>query len=95
MKSERFCATCLRHPCRPRHRASDLPTPVTANIATSLSMCSLQAVIAAAMSDKSPWVVSLDSRNEVDLAKASSAEANSDHITLYKVFQGLVLFFLS
>ncbi len=47
-----------------------------------------QSVIAAAMSDKSPWASPIGLRDEANLAKSALAEANSDHLTLYKAYLG-------
>ncbi len=53
-------------------------------------------MIAAAISDKSPWAASLGGagggagRDDVSVARAAAAEANSDHVTLYKVYHGSV-----
>ncbi|CAL1529712.1 unnamed protein product, partial [Lymnaea stagnalis] len=46
------------------------------------------AVIAAVMTDKSPFVVPLSKRSEADSAKQAMAVTNSDHITFYKAYQG-------
>ncbi|XP_005113474.2 ATP-dependent RNA helicase dhx29 [Aplysia californica] len=48
------------------------------------------AVIAAAMTDKSPFVVPLSKRSEADSAKQAMSVANSDHLTLYKAFSGWI-----
>ena len=49
-----------------------------------------QAVIAAAMTDKPPFVVPLSKKSEADTAKQALSLANSDHVTLLKAFVGLV-----
>ncbi|GFS24549.1 ATP-dependent RNA helicase DHX29-like, partial [Elysia marginata] len=46
------------------------------------------AVIAAAMTDKPPFVVPLSKKSEADLAKQALSLANSDHVTLLKAFVG-------
>ncbi|XP_059164775.1 ATP-dependent RNA helicase DHX29-like [Physella acuta] len=46
------------------------------------------AVIAAAMTDKSPFVVPLSKRSEADVAKENLAVGNSDHLTVYKAYHG-------
>ncbi|XP_033098056.1 ATP-dependent RNA helicase dhx29-like [Anneissia japonica] len=46
------------------------------------------AIIAAAMTDKSPFIVPLEKRGEANAAKRALAIANSDHITIYKVYSG-------
>ncbi|BFZ23488.1 hypothetical protein BsWGS_26527 [Bradybaena similaris] len=46
------------------------------------------AVVAAAMTEKSPFVVPLSKRSEADAAKEALSVAFSDHITLYKAYQG-------
>ncbi|XP_033625049.1 ATP-dependent RNA helicase DHX29-like [Asterias rubens] len=46
------------------------------------------AVMAAAMTDKQPFVVPMGKRQQADLAKKALAIADSDHITVYKVFAG-------
>ena len=47
-----------------------------------------QAVIAAAMTDKSPFVVPLSHREEANAAKQSLATAASDHLTVYRAYLG-------
>ena len=47
-----------------------------------------QAIVAAAMTDKSPFVVPMGKRAEADAARHSLAIANSDHITLFKAYVG-------
>ncbi|XP_071942254.1 ATP-dependent RNA helicase dhx29-like [Antedon mediterranea] len=46
------------------------------------------AIVAAAMTDKSPFVVPLEKRGEANAAKRALAIANSDHITIFKVYSG-------
>uniref|UniRef100_A0A4W3JZ81 RNA helicase n=1 Tax=Callorhinchus milii TaxID=7868 RepID=A0A4W3JZ81_CALMI len=46
------------------------------------------ATIAAAMTEKSPFVTPLSRKDEANLAKASMAIANSDHLTLYNAYLG-------
>ncbi|KAH9508703.1 ATP-dependent RNA helicase dhx29 [Bulinus truncatus] len=46
------------------------------------------AVIAAAMTNKSPFVVPMSKKSEADTARQSLAVASSDHITLYKAYVG-------
>ncbi|KAH3725266.1 hypothetical protein DPMN_051100, partial [Dreissena polymorpha] len=46
------------------------------------------AVIAACMTDKSPFVVPMGKQDAVSVVKQSLAVAASDHLTLYKVFCG-------
>ncbi|XP_025083145.1 ATP-dependent RNA helicase DHX29-like isoform X2 [Pomacea canaliculata] len=46
------------------------------------------AVIAAAMADKTPFVVPLGRQDEATEAKKALATAASDHLTLYKAYQG-------
>ncbi|GFO08324.1 hypothetical protein PoB_003482900, partial [Plakobranchus ocellatus] len=46
------------------------------------------AVIAAAMTDKPPFVVPLSKKSEADTAKQSLSLANSDHVTLLKAYLG-------
>ncbi|XP_038045525.1 ATP-dependent RNA helicase DHX29-like [Patiria miniata] len=46
------------------------------------------AVIAAAMTDKQPFIVPMGKRQQADAAKKALAIANSDHITVYKVYAG-------
>uniref|UniRef100_A0A0B6YIZ1 Helicase-associated domain-containing protein n=1 Tax=Arion vulgaris TaxID=1028688 RepID=A0A0B6YIZ1_9EUPU len=46
------------------------------------------AIIAAAMTEKSPFVVPLSKRSEAEAAKDTLAVAYSDHITLYKAYHG-------
>ncbi|KAK3737105.1 hypothetical protein RRG08_016411 [Elysia crispata] len=46
------------------------------------------AVIAAAMTDKPPFVVPLSKKSEADTAKQALSLANSDHVTLLKAFVG-------
>ncbi|XP_022087054.1 ATP-dependent RNA helicase DHX29-like isoform X2 [Acanthaster planci] len=46
------------------------------------------AVIAAAMTDKQPFIVPMGKRQQADLAKKALAIAHSDHITVYKVYAG-------
>ncbi|XP_072174284.1 ATP-dependent RNA helicase dhx29-like [Diadema setosum] len=46
------------------------------------------AVIAAAMTDKPPFLVPLEKRSQADAAKRAMAVGNSDHITIYKAFAG-------
>lgn len=48
----------------------------------------LQAVIAAAMTEKSPFVVPLGKRDLADTAKRAMSIACSDHLTVYKAFEG-------
>ena len=47
-----------------------------------------QAVVAASMSDKSPFAVPLGKRAQADSAKATLAVASSDSLTIYKSFLG-------
>ena len=44
------------------------------------------AVIAAAVSGKSPFVVPLEKRSEANMAKQNLATANSDHLTIYNAY---------
>lgn len=46
------------------------------------------AVIAAAMTDKSPFVVPLSRREEANAAKLALSTAASDHLTLYRAYSG-------
>ncbi|RUS82855.1 hypothetical protein EGW08_009377 [Elysia chlorotica] len=46
------------------------------------------AVIAAAMTDKPPFVVPLSKKSEADTAKQALSLANSDHVTLLKAYVG-------
>ncbi|XP_071109259.1 ATP-dependent RNA helicase dhx29-like [Haliotis cracherodii] len=48
------------------------------------------AVIAAAMTEKSPFVVPLGKRDLADTAKRAMSIACSDHLTVYKAFEGWV-----
>jgi ATP-dependent RNA helicase DHX29 len=45
-------------------------------------------VIAASMTDKSPFVVPLGKMDAVNAAKQSIALAASDHLTVYKAYHG-------
>ncbi|KAK7463169.1 hypothetical protein BaRGS_00038228, partial [Batillaria attramentaria] len=49
------------------------------------------AVIAAAMTDKSPFVVPLSRREEANAAKLALSTAASDHLTLYRAYKGWCL----
>ena len=44
--------------------------------------------MAAAMTDKSPFVVPLGKRDQADAAKRALALGDSDHITIYKAYAG-------
>ncbi|XP_043106374.1 ATP-dependent RNA helicase DHX29 isoform X2 [Puntigrus tetrazona] len=46
------------------------------------------ATIAAAMSEKSPFVTPMSRKEEADLAKSALAVANSDHVTIYRAYLG-------
>lgn len=46
----------------------------------------LQAVIAAAMTGKSPFVMPINKRDEADVAKRAFAVSCSDHLTLYNAY---------
>lgn len=50
----------------------------------------LQATIAAAMSEKSPFSTPMNRKEEANLAKDALATANSDHLTIYNAYQGWV-----
>jgi ATP-dependent RNA helicase DHX29 len=54
----------------------------------------VQAVIAAAMSDKSPFVVPLGQRDKANSAKQALAIAASDHLTVYRAYLGYLSFFI-
>ena len=42
------------------------------------------------MTEKSPFAVPIDKRDQADAARRALAVANSDHLTLYKAFTGSV-----
>ena len=44
--------------------------------------------MAAAMTDKSPFVVPLGKRDQADAVKKAMAVGASDHITIYKAYAG-------
>ncbi|XP_026130338.1 ATP-dependent RNA helicase DHX29-like isoform X2 [Carassius auratus] len=46
------------------------------------------ATIAAAMSEKSPFVTPMNRKEEANLAKSALAVASSDHVTIYSVYLG-------
>ncbi|XP_050977642.1 ATP-dependent RNA helicase DHX29 [Labeo rohita] len=46
------------------------------------------AIIAAAMSEKSPFVTPMSRKEEANLAKSALAVANSDHMTIYNAYLG-------
>lgn len=48
----------------------------------------LQATIAAAMSEKSPFSTPMNRKEEANLARDALATANSDHLTIYNAYQG-------
>ncbi len=54
----------------------------------SVILCLFQAVMAAAMTDKSPFVVPLGKRDQADAVKKAMAVGASDHITIYKAYAG-------
>lgn len=47
-----------------------------------------QAVIAASMTDKSPFVVPIGKLDAVNAAKQAISLAASDHLTIYKAYHG-------
>lgn len=51
-------------------------------------MICLQATIAAAMTEKSPFVTPVNGKDEADFAKAAMALFNSDHLTIYNAYLG-------
>ncbi|GCB68205.1 hypothetical protein scyTo_0012244 [Scyliorhinus torazame] len=46
------------------------------------------AIIAAAMTEKTPFVTPINGKEEANLAKAALALANSDHLTIYNAYLG-------
>ncbi|XP_038646834.1 ATP-dependent RNA helicase DHX29 isoform X1 [Scyliorhinus canicula] len=46
------------------------------------------AIIAAAMTEKTPFVTPMNGKEEANLAKAALALANSDHLTIYNAYLG-------
>ena len=48
----------------------------------------LQCIMGAAMTDKSPFVLPLGKKQQVEAAKQALAVHNSDHVTLLKAFLG-------
>lgn len=52
----------------------------------------LQATIAAAMTEKSPFSTPMNRKDEANLAKAALALANSDHLTIYNAYLGYEIY---
>uniref|UniRef100_A0A8C5M5E8 ATP-dependent RNA helicase DHX29 n=1 Tax=Leptobrachium leishanense TaxID=445787 RepID=A0A8C5M5E8_9ANUR len=46
------------------------------------------AILAATMTEKSPFITPIGRKDEADLAKSALAIANSDHLTIYKAYMG-------
>lgn len=74
------------------HHLSALPVDVRIGkmllLAAVFGCLEQVAIIAAAMTDKPPFVVPLSKKSEADLAKQALSLANSDHVTLLKAFVG-------
>lgn len=57
-------------------------------ISQILVFSSLKSVIAAAMTDKPPFVVPLEKRDKANEAKRGMSIASSDHLTIFKAYSG-------
>ncbi|KAK7093940.1 hypothetical protein V1264_007619 [Littorina saxatilis] len=85
-----FADTCALTPLG--HHLAALPVNVRVGkmlvYAAILGCLEPVAVIAAGMTDKSPFVVPLSRRDEANAAKQSLATAASDHLTVYRAYLG-------